>query len=294
MRIGSLTRPLHVRPGRPYLAGAPVFCAHRGGAALAPENTMEAFRHAVEDWGVDMLEMDVRASADGRIVVIHDATVDRTTDGTGAVARMPWGALSELDAGYRFHDLNGGASFRGSGVRLPLFEEVLEAFPRTRLNVEIKDASAAHGLVELIHRFAAEQRVLVAAEHERCRRSVRGYQGPWGASARQLVRFWLIHDTPLSVLYTPRADILQVPFTWKERTVVTRRLLFEAHRRNIPVHVWTVDEEILMRRLLELGVDGLQTDRPDRLAVVLSEQAGRPPAPALGNGRRRSGTARAG
>jgi glycerophosphoryl diester phosphodiesterase len=272
-------RPLHVRPGRSYLAGPPVFCAHRGGAALAPENTMAAFSNARDTWGVDMLEMDVRPSADGRIVVIHDATVDRTTDGSGAVVLMPWAALRELDAGYHFLDPEGRPSFRGRGVRLTLFEEVLEAFPRTRINVEIKDAGAALGLIELIRRHGAQHRVLVAAEHERCRRAVRGYAGPWGASRRQLLRFWAIHDTPLSPLYTPRADILQIPHTWAGRPVATPRLIAEAHSRNIPVHVWTVDEPGLMRSLLAVGVDGLQTDRPDLLATVLTEVAGRPPAP---------------
>jgi glycerophosphoryl diester phosphodiesterase len=240
---------------------------------------MAAFQHAVEDWGVDMLEMDVRSSADGRVVVLHDATVDRTTDGSGAVSHLPWEALSDLDAGYRFQDLEGGSPFRGRGVRLPLFDEVLEAFPRTRLNVEIKEPGAA--------------RALVAAEHERCRRSVRDYPGPWGASAWLILRFWMVHDTPLSPLYTPRADVFQVPFAWQGRAVVTPRFLAEAHGRNIPVHVWTVDEEPLMRTLLEAGVDGLQTDRPDRLAAVLTELAGRPPAPALG-GSRGAGLSRAG
>jgi glycerophosphoryl diester phosphodiesterase len=254
---------------------------------------MAAFQHAVEDWGVDMLEMDVRSSADGRVVVVHDPTVDRTTDGSGAVSRLPWEALRELDAGYRFQDPKGRSSFRGRGVRLPLFDEVLEAFPRTRLNVEIKEPGAARPLVELIRRFGAEHRVLVAAEHERCRRAVRDYPGPWGASARQLLRFWMAHDTPLSPLYTPRADVFQVPYTWKGRTVVTPRFLAEAHGRNIPVHVWTVDDEPLMRTLLEVGVDGLQTDRPDRLAAVLTELAGRPPAPSL-RGSARAGSTRAG
>jgi glycerophosphoryl diester phosphodiesterase len=235
----------------------------------------------VHDWDADMLETDVHASADGRIVVIHDATVDRTTDGSGAVARMHWDELRELDAGYRFEDLEGRTSFRARGVRLPLFEELLESFPRTRINVEVKDARAALGLVALVKRHGARHRVLVAAEHESTRREVRGYPGPWGANARQLVAFWLVHDTLLSAVYTPRADVLQVPFTWRGREVVTPRFLEEAHRRNLPVHVWTVDDEASMRRLLALGVDGIQTDRPDVLARVLAEDAGRPVAPAL-------------
>jgi glycerophosphoryl diester phosphodiesterase len=242
---------------------------------------MAAFRPAVEAWGADMLELDVHATSDGRIVVIHDATVDRTTDGTGRVSRMRWEELRELDAGWHFRDLEGETSFRGRGVRIPLLEELLEAFPRTRLNVEAKSARAAPGLVALIRRHGATQRVLVAAEHEKNRREVRGYAGPWGASAEQLRIFWVLHRTWLSPLYTPHADIFQVPFAWKGRQIVTDRFLDEAHRRNIPVHVWTVDDEELMKRLVAMGVDGIQTDRPDVLARVLSEVAGRPPAPAL-------------
>jgi glycerophosphoryl diester phosphodiesterase len=242
---------------------------------------MAAFRSAVEAWGVDMLELDVHATADGRIVVIHDATVDRTTDGTGRVAAMRWDELRELDAGWHFTDPDGQAPFRGRGVRVPLLEELLEALPRTRLNVEAKDARAAPGLVALIRHHGAAQRVLVAAEHETNRREVRGYPGPWGASAGQLRVFWALHRTWLSPLYTPHADIFQVPFAWKGRQIVTDRFLDEAHRRNIPVHVWTVDDPALMRRLLEMGADGIQTDRPDVLARVLTEVAGRPPAPAL-------------
>jgi glycerophosphoryl diester phosphodiesterase len=241
---------------------------------------MAAFREAVDAWGADMLELDVHASADGRIVVIHDATVDRTTDGKGRVDGMRWEALRELDAGWSFRDLDGNTSFRGRGVRIPLLDELLEALPRTRLNVEAKDARVAAGLVALIRHHGAAQRVLVAAEHEKNRREVRGYPGPWGASARQLRIFWALHKTWLSPLYTPHADIFQVPFAWKGRQIVTERFLSEAHRRNIPVHVWTVDDEPLMRRLLEMGVDGIQTDRPDVLARVLTEVAGRPPPPA--------------
>jgi glycerophosphoryl diester phosphodiesterase len=91
--------------------------------------------------------------------------------------------------------------------------------------------------------------------------------------------FWALHDTPLRSLYTPRADILQVPFSFRGKEVVTPEFLSAAHRRNLPVHVWTVDDEGRMRRLLERGVDGLQTDRPDVLARVLTEVTGRPPPP---------------
>ena len=271
----------HSRPGHPYFAGAPLLMAHRGGAGLAPENTMGAFRHAVEVWRADALELDVRATADGRIVVIHDATVDRTTNGTGPVSDFPWERLRDLDAGHRFVDPDGRVSYRDRGVRVPLFEEVLEAFPAVRLNVETKERAATLGLLELIRRYRAEHRVLFAASHEPDRVPARGYPGPWGASKQQIARFYLFHRLPRGGPYTPRADALQVPDVWEGRRIVTPRFVRVAHRRNIAVHVWTVDETEDMRRLLSWGVDGVQTDRPDRLARLLTDEFGRPPAPGL-------------
>lgn len=273
--------PLHRRPGRPYLAGAPLLFAHRGGARLAPENTLHAFREAVERWKADILEMDVRASADGEIVVIHDATVDRTCDGTGAVGRLTWSELRRMDAGYRFRSLSGELSFRGKGVRIPLFEEVLESFPGVRLNVDVKAPEAGPELARIIRRHGAEARVLVGSVREAQRRALRGYPGPWGASRKTTFLFWLLHRLPGRGLYTPRVDALQVPETYRRRRVVTPRFVEEAHARNIPVHVWTVDDPDAMRRLLGWGVDGIQTDRPDVLARILVEERGRPPPPGL-------------
>lgn len=269
------------RSGHPYLAGAPLFIAHRGGAALAPENTMAAFTAAVEQWDADVLEMDVHRTADGRVVVIHDATVDRTCDGSGAVRELPWSEVRTLDAGYRFRDLAGEPAFRGRGVGIPLLDEVLESFPGTRINVEAKTPEVAPLLVETILRHAAQHRVLMAAELEGARPSRHGYPGPHGASRRQIRLFYLLHHRRLGFLYTPRADALQVPDAWMGTRVVTPRFVREAHRRNIPVHVWTIDEPADMRRLLSWGVDGIQSDRPDRLARVLMEETGRPAPPGL-------------
>jgi glycerophosphoryl diester phosphodiesterase len=149
------------------------------------------------------------------------------------------------------------------------------------MNVEAKEPRAAAPLVEIVRRHGAEARVLVAAEHERCRDAVRGYPGPWGASRTQVFWFWALHRLPGGGPYTPGADILQVPETWKGRTIVTEAFVRAAHARNLPVQVWTVDEPADMRRLLALGVDGIQTDRPDLLARVLVEVAGRPAPPGL-------------
>jgi glycerophosphoryl diester phosphodiesterase len=235
---------------------------------------------ALSDWGADMLELDVRATRDGVVVVIHDETVDRTCEGSGRVRDLTWDEIRTLDAGYHFVDPGGNPAFRGRGVRVPRIEEVLEAFPDTRLNVETKDSRSAPMLVRAILQRRAEDRVLVAAEWEWNRRAVRGYPGPWGASRRHLSLFTLLHRTPLSYVYTPDCDVLQVPEKHRGLRILSPRFIHEAHRRNLPVHVWTVDEVDDMKRFLEWGVDGIQTDRPDRLARVLSEQVGRPRAPA--------------
>src|SRR5690606_10387712 len=123
----------------------------RGGAALAPENTLEAFRQAIEWWDADVLEIDVRPTSDGEAVVLHDATVERTTDGRGSAADHPLAWLQELDAGYRFTP-DGGRHYpcRGQGTRIPTLGEVMAAFPRHRINIEIKDGRCQSRVREVI------------------------------------------------------------------------------------------------------------------------------------------------
>lgn len=266
------------------MAGSPLLIAHRGGAGLAPENTLAAFESAIHRWGADMLEMDVHTTRDGEVVVIHDETVDRTTDGKGRIDALTYAELKELDAGFRFRDPEGRPSFRGKGVTIPRFEEVLESLPGVRMNVEAKDAVSAPALVQTILRHGAEQRVLVAAEWERNRRAVRGYPGPWGASRRDITLFFALVRTPLGRFFTPSCDALQVPEYYRGLRILTPGFVREAHERNIPIHVWTVDDPADMRRLLEMGVDGIQTDRPDLLAGVLHEVAGRPLPPSVEGG----------
>jgi glycerophosphoryl diester phosphodiesterase len=250
--------------------------AHRGGARLAPENTLVAFRQARERWRADMLEMDVRLTRDGHVVVIHDPSVDRTTDGTGLVGELTLREIQALDAGYRFVDLEGSHSFRGQGARVPTLEEVLVTFTDVWINVESKEPQVARPLAELVTHFGAQDRVLIAAESEEARRGAEDYRGPWGASLRQSLLFWILHGLPGGSPYTPAADVLQVPERWNGLRVVTPRFVRAAHRLNIPVQVWTVDGEEDMRRLLDWGVDGIQTDRPDVLARLLTERVGRP------------------
>lgn len=281
MKSRSPRQPPGLRPGHPYFAGSPLLIAHRGGAGLAPENTLVAFENAVRLWGADMLEMDVQLTRDGEVVVIHDETVDRTTDGTGRVGDLTLAQLQEMDAGYRFRDPDGNPSFRGTGVEIPRFEDVLLALPDTRMNVETKDGLSAPGLVEIIIRHGAQDRVLVAAEFEKNREEVRGYPGPWGASREDLLQFLRLVYWPWGEERSLACDVLQIPEKFRGIRLLNRRVLREAHVRNLPIHIWTVDDTEDMRRLVRMGVDGVQTDRPDRLASVLMELADRPP-PSLG------------
>jgi glycerophosphoryl diester phosphodiesterase len=268
------------RPGHRYFAGAPLLVAHRGGSALAPENTLTAFRRGVEWWRADFLELDVQPTRDGEAVVFHDATLDRTTDATGPVADRPVNALRQLDAGYRFTP-DGGRThpFRDRGVGISTLSEVLEALPETRLNVEIKDARAQEGVLRAIRRHGAEHRVLVASGRRGCRTRFRDYAGPQSAPAEELAGFLLLLRAGLPGLFRPRTDAFQVPETWQGRRVVDPAWVRAAHAHNVPVHVWTVDEEADMRRLLGWGVDAIMTDRPDRLARVLHRTHGRPLPP---------------
>ncbi|HWK89349.1 MAG TPA: glycerophosphodiester phosphodiesterase [Longimicrobium sp.] len=274
-----------VRPGHRYFAGAPLLIAHRGGSALAPENTLVAFRRALHWWRADVLEIDVHPTRDGEAVVIHDGSVDRTTDGSGPVAGFSLDEIRGLDAGCRFTP-DGGASFpyRGTGVRLSTLREVLEALPDARVNVEIKDGRAQDAVKRAIDDLGAHHRVLVAAGDARNRRRLRGYPGPTSAGAQQLYAFYALHLARLARFHRPSVDAHQMPERSGGRQVLNPRWIREAHALSLAVHVWTVDDEADMRRLLAWGVDGIITDRPDRLARVLHRTHGRPLPPGPGPG----------
>jgi glycerophosphoryl diester phosphodiesterase len=279
------------------LEGASLLIAHRGGSGLAPENTMEAFRNGVDTWGADMVELDVHASLDGHCVVIHDPTVDRTTDGSGAVARMTLAELRELDAGYRFAvepadagepatagDAGAPATatagvdypFRGRGLGIPTIDEVLESFPGLRLTVELKTGAAQAPLLAAIRRFNASDRIIIAGMHAKHRALFSDYAGAVSAAGEQLRWYYIRHRLGLGKRWPPHADVVQMPERWAGRRVLTPRLVAELQANDIPVHVWTVDAAADMQRLLDWGVEGIITDRPDVLGRVLHERVGRP------------------
>jgi len=255
------------RPDRPALANPPLLFAHQGGAALWPSNTLLAFENAAK-LGVDVLELDVHLTADGELVVIHDHTVDRTTNGSGRVCEMTVTELKGLDAGYYFTPDNGATyPYRGQGVTIPTLTEVFTAFPAHRINIEIKDDDlrAAERLSEIINDFDAQDRVIVVSFHEKPLAHFRKLQPTvaTGADPGEVRTFYILNSLHLWRFHRAHADAYQVPVSKGYAHFDDKAFIDHAHKLNQQVHFWTINDEDEMRRLLTLGADGIITDRPD-------------------------------
>ena len=252
----------------------PVNVAHRGASTLAPENTIEAFRLAVEA-GAGGLELDVHMTRDGHIVVIHDATVDRTTNGSGAVSEMTLDELRRFDAGHNFSP-DGGSTrpYRGRGVWVPTLGEVLEELPGIAVNIEIK--AGTPGIEETVLGILRDANALgralvVSTPHaivKRFRKISSGHIST-GASRWEIGVFYILSRLRLERLVRPAYDALQVPLLHRGILVVTPRFIRAAQARGVRVDVWTINQAEEMRRLLDLGIDVIMTDRPGTLAEVL-------------------------
>jgi glycerophosphoryl diester phosphodiesterase len=247
-----------------------VAIAHRGGSRLRPENTLAAFDHAMT-LGVDGLECDVHVSRDGDVVVIHDATLDRTTDATGPVSARSADELRQVDAGFRFGEAE-GFPYRGRQIFVPTLKELLERHASVPVIVEMKgdDVELARRTVAVVRQAKADGRVILAGFSQVVLDEARRLAPdvPTSASSEEArtaigrARFYL----PVPV--TP-ARVFQVPFRLKGKDVFGRSFVDRAARRGLPVHAWIVDDPRDMTRLLEIGVTGLISDRPD-LAVSLT------------------------
>jgi glycerophosphoryl diester phosphodiesterase len=255
--------------------GWPVNFAHRGGAKVVPENTIEGFREGLR-LGAGVIELDVHATAEGHVVVIHDSKVDRTTDGTGPIREMTLAEAMRLDAGHKFTP-DGGKTYpyRGRGVKIPTLGEVYAEFSGVPINIEIKgERPGIEGTIwRTIEGAEAQERTLVVSENSNTIRRFREASGgkvATASSSLELISFWLLNGLRLSGLARPAYQALQGPETYKGLLrIVTPGLIRAAHERGLRVDVWTIDEEPAMRRLLGFGVDGIMTDRPDVLARVL-------------------------
>ncbi|MBV9924175.1 MAG: glycerophosphodiester phosphodiesterase [Acidobacteria bacterium] len=254
-------------------AGRALAIAHRGGAGLWPENTLYAFERAAAA-GVDVIETDVHATADGELVIFHDEGVERTTDGAGRVGSLTLAELKRLDAAYRF-STDGGRTFplRGQGVTVPTLREVFEALPRMRFNIEPKQGapSIVAPLCRMIRERGMAERVLVASFSGSILAEFRREcpEVATSAATGEVASFLTLESAGLAASYSPPMQALQVPERAGGVHVLTQDFVRAAHGRGLRVHAWTINGEGDMRRLLEMGVDGIMTDYPDRLLKVL-------------------------
>jgi glycerophosphoryl diester phosphodiesterase len=286
----------------PWLERTPLNIAHQGGEIEAPSDTLYAFKTARRK-GADMIETDVHLTADGRVVVLHDETVDRTTNGSGSVEQMTLAEIKRLDAAYWFiegegtvHDPSRPASdftwrgvatgdrrpprrFEANDFTIPTLDELLAAFPNTLLNIELKPTVAMTGRLEaavadLLRAHGRTDDVIVASFNDQ---SVEIFKAlapevHTAVPTAQVAAFWASSQGELPGSPNPQHVALQVPETFEGLTVVTPDFISDAHANDLAVHVWTINEAADMHRLLDWGADGIMTDRPTLLEQVLKER----------------------
>jgi glycerophosphoryl diester phosphodiesterase len=239
----------------------PIALAHRGGAAQGRENSMAAFGRAVE-LGYRYLETDVHATLDGRLIAFHDATLDRVTDRTGVVARLPW---REVHAA------------RIAGVEpIPLLSDILEAWPDIRVNIDPKADDAVRLLVDLVRRTRVLDRICIGSFSDRRLRRLRAALGPRLCTSMGPLEVTRLRMAASGMLpratVPPQAACVQIPVRRGRVRLAEPRLLATAHALGLPVHIWTVNDRHEMVRLLDLGVDGLVTDELGELRSVFQER----------------------
>lgn len=246
----------------------PLLFGHRGASAKAPENTLAAFELAVAA-GVDVLELDVHLSRDGVVVVHHDASVERTTNGSGEVRGFTYAELRALDAGYRYVDATGRHGYRGCGCQIPRLADVLAAFPGRGFNIELKQAEPpmVRAVLDVLDRAGNPEVVLAAADDGIMRAIEAAKLGvPLGMSSAECWRFWwqaMLGRTPREFA----GRCLQVPpYHYGVLPVTSRRVVRAAHDAGLEVHVWTINDPHEATHWLERGVDGVMSDDPEAIA----------------------------
>lgn len=233
---------------------------HRGNAARAPENTLESFRQALAA-GAECLELDVHLSSDGVAVVIHDPTLDRTTDASGSIAELPVAEIQRANAGARFTPDGRTFPYRDAGLSVPRFEEVLRAFPDVPLLIEIKTSRASTETRRLIEHYGAESRCLVESFDADAIDPFRGSRIPIGASSADVRR--LLHRvvTRRPVRSLPYA-VMCIPRWLRGIRVPIASLVRLTRPAGCLVHVWTVNDPAVAQRLWQMGVRGIVSDDP--------------------------------
>lgn len=259
----------------PYITGKTLNMAHQGGEELWPSNTMLAFKNAVA-LGVDMLDADMHATKDGVLVLSHDDTLDRLTDTKGKISEMTWAQVQKADAGYALTPAGQtGFPFRGQGVQVAQVRDLLTTFPNMPMTIEIKQVkpSIAAPFCALLRETQMTQKVIVASFSDEAMNEFRAAcpEVMTSMTEKELRPLVILSKIGLSGLAKAPGQFAQVPVRAGGIEVVTPAFIRAMHARGVAVHVWTINEEPEMRRLVAMGVDGIDTDRPDLLKKVLNE-----------------------
>jgi glycerophosphoryl diester phosphodiesterase len=236
-----------------------IVMAHRGSMGYFPPNTLIAFEKSIT-LGVDALETDIQMTSDHVLVVRHDPTIEQTTDGTGKIEDISFEELKSYDAGYRWTNDSKTFPFRDKGITIPSLQELFEAFPNTRINIDIKTANplAVDLFCELITRYNREESICVGSFHDKQLKDFRRKcpNIATAAGVNETRFFYLFNQFHLSKLYKPHAEVFQIPEYAEKYHLVTPSFVQAAHAHNIQVHVWTVNEINDMQRFIEEQVRG--------------------------------------
>lgn len=243
----------------------PRIVAHRGSSGRAPENTLHAMACAVDEDGAGGLELDLQRSADGEVIVLHDETLDRTTNGRGRADAHRLAELRELDAGHHFD----GGAFRGRGLRIPTLREVLDRFPATWLSLDLKqgDPDTEQATIALLRSRGRQSDVVVSSESWESARRIQDLapELPQFLPARAARAFWIRHRLRFFGGWTAPGQSLQIPVRHGRHDLTGSRLIRDAHRQGLRVLYWTVNDPGEAGRLFERGADGVITDWPSRM-----------------------------
>ncbi|ENH96231.1 glycerophosphoryl diester phosphodiesterase [Gracilibacillus halophilus YIM-C55.5] len=250
--------------------------AHRGNSSSYPEETLPALKSA-KDMQVDFLDVDVHVTKDHQLIALHDDTVDRTTNGTGKASEMTVSELKQLDAGYEMTTDDGQSyPFRGQGIQLQTLRELLEAFPNAPFTIEIKDDSSFAGnlVAEVIQEHQASHRVIVGSFHDAPTKTFRRAMPNVATTltTSEMKKMMLMHQIGLGAYDQPPARYAQVPEEMDGIRVLTPSFIKYAHQRGVTLFVWTINEEDEMKRIMQMGVDGMYTDHPARLLDVVVQR----------------------
>jgi len=269
--LNLFTNPIPEHPFYRQFDRYPLVIAHAG-SELYPTDTLYALERYA-DMNVDILEMDIHMTQDGVIVLLHDHTVDRTTNGTGDIREMTFSQAQALDAGYNWTDDGETFPFRGQGITIPALEQIFQTFPGYPMIIEIKQSepSLAKPFCDLIKEYGMEQKLIVPSFRSKAMGDFRQIcPGVATAASEDEVRDFVIRNFLfLSTTANLNYVALQVPESRDGIPIVTRWLLWAAQRRNLQVHIWTINQPEEMLRFIDMGVDGIMTDRTDLLMDLL-------------------------